>query len=1084
VVAYASGKPATARERETAAETPGHPLRVVTRESGAGHPQRAHDSARPLSAVRETDVPITSAATTVVGALADDGLMPQQTDVTFVGRSAVLDQLSALIGLASRDDAATAVLLGGDAGVGKTRLLTELAREARDAGWRVLVGHCLDFADSSLAYLPFSEMFGHLAGREPALTERLLSHRPEVARLLPGRRMLANDDRAASPGTDLTADRGHLDRAHLMEAVHAALADLTAEAPLLLVVEDAHWADQSTREMLALLFSRPPAGPMAIVASYRSDDLHRRHPLRAAAAEWSRLPTVRRVQLDPLADDDVRRLVLSLHPEPLPERSVRRIIERAEGNAFFTEELVAATAMGQRMLPTDLAELLLVRLDRLDEAARAVVRAAAAAGRRVSDDLLNQVVGLDRTTYDAAVRSAVERNVIVPRRDGYAFRHALLAEAVYDDLLPGERVRLHAAYADALATGTAQGTAAELARHARAAHQRGRALRASVRAGDEAMAVGGPDEAARHYETALELLGTGLSDDELCGENDVCTERVTLTLRVAEAMTAAGRAHRAVDLVRQQLDQLPSDVRPEGRAELLLAEAYAALVAETGVDPLALTTEALELVPTEPSALRARLLAAHALAHVDRGRWEHASRWALEAVQLGEQLHLTDVVAEATTTLAYVDRRSGDPESSRETLEKTIVAARAEGDVFAEQRSLFSLGALHYELGRLVEAQDAYVTAMTRAREVGRPWGPYGFDARVMAAVVAYVRGEWATAEQLVDIRTESPPGLAEALLASIQLLVAAGRGQHRSLTVLPALRPWWDREPMVAIYAASAIDLFGDQQDVDAAVAIHDEVVESVGRVWGPVSFQARVRLGALLLGQLANAAGRAASRRRAELVDLGDRLIDEVHEVVEAARRKARPEGPEGKAWLARADAEHARLHWVAGVGAPSQAELVQRWTDAVAGFERFRHEYELARSRARLAAVLRAAGDTDESQRHADAARVVARRLGAEPLLRELQVPARARPSRHEQRSGRRPEPDASELTPREGEVLALVAQGRSNGEIGRQLFISTKTVSVHVSNILAKLGAAGRTEAVALARQRGLLDDDAATGARPR
>jgi DNA-binding NarL/FixJ family response regulator len=159
------------------------------------------------------------------------------------------------------------------------------------------------------------------------------------------------------------------------------------------------------------------------------------------------------------------------------------------------------------------------------------------------------------------------------------------------------------------------------------------------------------------------------------------------------------------------------------------------------------------------------------------------------------------------------------------------------------------------------------------------------------------------------------------------------------------------------------------------------------------------------------------------------------------------------------------------------PTQDELLQLWTTAVAAFETFRHEYELARSRARLAAVLRAAGRADESQEHADAARQVAQRLGAEPLLRELRVPGRVRPARHEpQPTGHRPDTGPTELTPRESEVLALVAQGRSNGEIGRQLFISTKTVSVHVSNILAKLGAVGRTEAVAVARQRGLLADD--------
>jgi DNA-binding CsgD family transcriptional regulator/tetratricopeptide (TPR) repeat protein len=1070
-------------------------LRMASRHDGSERPQEPSALGEPPRGAVDTHL-------TTVGATPDDGFVAPGPNATFVGRSAVLDQLADLTGVRAGGhppSTASAVLLGGDAGVGKTRVLTELARLARASGWRVLVGHCLDFADSSLAYLPFSEMFGHLADRDPAVTTQLLARRPEVARLLPGRRMLAAETDATTTGGDSAptgralatadargvdaapAERAHLERAHLMEAVHGALTELCTATPLLLVVEDAHWADQSTREMLALLFSRPPAGPVAIVTSYRSDDLHRRHPLRAAAAEWSRLPGVHRVQLGPLADEDVRRLVISLHPGPLAERDMRTIIERAEGNAFFTEELVAATAMGQRLLPTDLAELLLVRLDRLDEAARAVVRAAAVAGRQVSEDLLNCVAGLDRATYDAALRQAVERNVLVPRSDGYVFRHALLAEAVYDDLLPGERVRLHAAYAEALASGSIRGTAAELARHARAAHQRSVALRASVRAGDEAMVVGGPDEAARHYELALELLADGTDVGAVDGDDGPPVDRVSLTLRVAEAMTAAGRPHRAVDLVRQQIEQLSADVPPRSRAELLLAEAYAALVAETGVDPLSLTTEALDLIPTEPSPLRAQLLSAHALAHVDRGRWDHASRWALEAVGLGEELHLPEVVAEATTTLAYLDRRAGDPESSQETLEKTVIAARDEGDLFAEMRSLFNLGSLHYELGRLEKAEEAYRTAEQRARQMGRPWGPYGFDARVMAGIVAYVRGDWTAADRFIDVRTESPPGLAEALLTSIRLVLAAGRGRPKPLKFLPALRPWYEREPMVAIYSASAIDLYGDQHDIDAAIAIHDEVVDAVGRVWGPASFQARVRLGALLLGQLAAAAAREGTRRRDELVELGDRVLAAAQQVVEAGISKGRPPGVEGKAWLARVEAEHARLRWVAGIDPPTEAELVERWSEAVHGFEEFAHVFELARSRARLAAVLRASGRGAEADEHAAAAREVAQRLGAEPLLRELQVPTRARATGRTREPARASTSDGA-LTPRESEVLTLVAQGRSNGEIGRQLFISTKTVSVHVSNILAKLGAAGRTEAVAVARRRGLLvDETKASGA---
>ena len=159
---------------------------------------------------------------------------------------------------------------------------------------------------------------------------------------------------------------------------------------------------------------------------------------------------------------------------------------RAEGNAFFVEELTAAAAEPGTWVPADLADVLLVRLDRLDDDARQVVRTASASGRRVGHDVLAATSGLDADALDEGLRQAVEMNVLVAERGGYAFRHALLGEAVYDDLLPGERARLHTAYVTALEGGSARGTAAELARHARLAMNREAAVSASVRAGNEA----------------------------------------------------------------------------------------------------------------------------------------------------------------------------------------------------------------------------------------------------------------------------------------------------------------------------------------------------------------------------------------------------------------------------------------------------------------------------------------------------------------------------------------------------------------------------------------------------------------------
>ena len=292
--------------------------------------------------------------------------------------------------------------------------------------------------------------------------------------------------------------------------MHALFEAAAEQQPLVLVIEDLHWADQSTRDLMSFLFTRPFSQPVALVASYRSDDLHRKHPLRAKVAEWSRLQGVHRMSLEPLEAAEVRELVACLgvgSGAALTDDEVDMVVERAEGNAFFVEELVgAATGTHDDGLPADLAEVLLVRLDRLDEAARQVVRAASVAGRRVTHELLAVATDVGDAALDESLRTAVERNILVASDRHYAFRHALLGEAVYDDLLPGERVRLHAQYAAAIGDGRARGTAAELARHAKLAHDERTALKASIQAGHEAAQVGGPDEAAQHFERALRLL--------------------------------------------------------------------------------------------------------------------------------------------------------------------------------------------------------------------------------------------------------------------------------------------------------------------------------------------------------------------------------------------------------------------------------------------------------------------------------------------------------------------------------------------------------------------------------------------------
>lgn len=994
--------------------------------------------------------------------MVDVPLLPGSTSTLrpLVGRRDELTTLTGLLGIRPVDglDPARAVLLAGDAGVGKTRLLTELRDLAFTEGWQVVAGHSLDFGDSALPYLPFSEVIGRLATDSPALVDTIAEQHPALGRLRPGRRLLSGSEHTTDSAVDSAVDRGAL-----YDAVHALLDAAGAERPLLLVIEDTHWADRSTRDLLSFLFSRPFESEVAIVASYRSDDLHRRHPLRKVAAEWARIPGVARVQLNPLPSDDVRTLVHQLHPTPLTEAEIAGIVERADGNAFFVEELVGATRLAQS-LPDDLAELLLVRLDQLGDEAQAVVRTAAVAGRRVSHDLLAASSNVTLEALDVGLRDAIGHNVLVPARgESYAFRHALLAEAVYDDLLPGERARLHAAYASALAGNHGRGTAAELARHARAAHDLATAFDASIRAGDEAKSVGGPDEAAGHYEAALELLADPAFPQE------VAVDLASLGTRAVDALLVSGNAPRSLSLAQSLLQRLPADAPAAWRGQLLVAMVPAILYTESRLDPRDFTSEALRMIPDEPSSLRARALHMHALALDAMRDFATAREVAVEALSMAESLDQPRLGSDVLTTLAGIQRRAGG--ESDEDIEAAIrnVATVAEqaGATATEVRAIWLLGRWYFDHADFVAAREAFERAVRRADTLGQPWSPYALDARLACQQVAFLLGDWDTVTELADLTGQVPPPIPEALFSAGRLTVQAARGETDARLEAARLRPFWDKEGLVPVTAGPpTIELHALAGDRDAALAEHDDVVSTLARIWREF-FHARVRISAVTVGALAHGIADESAETRARVAAQADEVVRGGENTVRHLREVGDEWGPEGAAWARRLRAEKLRFHWLAGIDAPSEEELVEACRADLAGFEAMGHVYEIARSQTRLAVVLHAAGDQAEARVLGDRARATAQRLGARPLLDDLRAAGRA-PQRS--RASTRDE----QLTPRELEILALVATGRSNGEIGKQLFISTKTVSVHVSNILAKLGAAGRTEAAAIARRTGLLE----------
>ncbi|WP_370250598.1 AAA family ATPase [Nocardioides sp.] len=987
-----------------------------------------------------------------------------------VGRDAELAEVAASVGVRPARPAhgLSDLLLSGDAGVGKTRLLRALRDLAVAEGWRVAAGHCLDFGDSALPYLPFSELVGRFAAEQPDVVAAVTAAHPALARLQPGRRVMATRPAEAESAEESGAS---LDRAELFRGLHALLESIAADRRLLVVVEDCHWADRSTRDLLSYLLARADAGGFALVASYRSDDLHRRHPLRRQVAEWSRLGGVDRIALGPLSDDAVTALIEQLVPGGLPERERRDVVARAEGNAFFVEELVSAAAEQGSVVPADLADLLLVRLDRLQDAARQVVRTASASGRRVTHAMLEATSDLAPEALDEGLRAAVEMNVLVPERGGYAFRHALLGEAVYDDLLPGERVRLHARYVAALRDGSGPGTAAELARHARLALDRSTALLAGVRAGNEASRVGGPDEAAFHYQQALELL-TG--DPSLA---DLGVDASKLTVQAADALTAMGDLERAIAVLSEQLELLGPRADAPRRSRLLSALASAIAITESELDPRAVSAEALALAPDGDSRLRARVLANHAKVLFLTGDAAGAQAAGMEALDLAERLDLPDLASDAMTTLGGL-KKAGPKEGLRGALEEAVARAAEVEAVHAELRGRFLLGRSYEDWAEWDLAEHWFASALERAEASGLPWAPYGFESRWHLAQLHHLRGEWDRALEVLVVEGPFPPPIPRALLTSARLLIQQGRGADVRARAV-GLRPFWRREGAVVLLAAPLEMVVAARAGEPAeALAVYDDAVAVLASNWHEW-FSARVRLAAVALGVLADAMPRASAAERQRWLPEAERLIADGRAVLDRIDEAGGFWGPEGRAWGARLEAEALRVRWAAGLAGadgsdgPGAADLVAAWRRAEQAFRAMGHVPETAAVQVALAGLLRATGDAEGARVAAADAREAAERMGAVPLLDRLRVAA---PAGGRAASAPAPAaPAAVSLTAREQEILDHVAQGRTNGEIGKVLFISTKTVSVHVSNILAKLGAGSRTEAAAIGRRRGLVRD---------
>jgi DNA-binding CsgD family transcriptional regulator len=974
-----------------------------------------------------------------------------------------------------------AVLVSGDAGVGKTRLTDELTAMAREKDAVVLVGRCLDAGETGLPYLPFAEALGQAPNRE-----RVVQQHPPLARLLSDVGVPAGPD--PGPGGSLsygsvvvgggrTGQRPEQDvgQLQLFDAVHAVLGELAANRCVVLVLEDLHWADASSRRLLAFLVARLRDQRLLIVGTYRGDDLHRRHPLRPLLAELVRLPAVERLELTPFSAADSRAFVVALAEDGLDEDTVREVAGRSEGNAFFAEELLAAYADGGGGIPATLVDVLLSRVERLSEPAQRVIRVASVAGRRAPHVVLSEVAGLAEAELEDALREAVQHHVLVATVDKavqvYAFRHALLSEAVYGDLLPGERVRMHAAFARHLAAERGQrGVNAALAHHSMESHQLPQALAASIDAAEEARHAGAPSEALHHLERALKLW------DVVAPEERPAQHKETNLLGHASLLAgSAGEPERAIAFARSAVRLADETGDRVASAHLRRRLAFALYVLEREDEARTIIDKAWELIADEPPSWhKAWVLAVYAMILRSTGDTAKAREFAELAVRDAREIGERGVEADALITLGALDDGDGNSEVSRGRLRQAVRLAAESKSVTVELRAHHYLAVSRYEDGDLAEANDVIDTGLERARSTGLTWSTYGFELRALKAISRYASGDWDESEAAAGAPSRRLGSTMSARLAAVGSQVMVGRGRlTEAVRLVGQLRSEWHLDFQISsVMGGVGAELAlwrGRPEDGVAVVRDALDWVERVGGQWSMIGIRL-CGLGAGLYAELAQRARRTgATDALREAVEAGERLVEHARTTARLGHPRSGSLGPEGRAWLARVEAELSRLH---------DASDPALWQAAVDAFG-YGAVYEQAVCRWRLGAALLAADRRDEARQVLCEAVEVAEELDARPLRDAVR--ALAKRARIALGDGPAPRDTVDLFTPRERSVLALVALGRTNKQVGDELFISEKTVSVHMSRIMAKLGATRRAEAVALAYDRGLLEEGAAGGA---
>jgi ATP/maltotriose-dependent transcriptional regulator MalT len=984
----------------------------------------------------------------------------RMTSARLVGRSAQLAELEAVVRDAA-DGRPSLAFVAGESGVGKSRLASELARSARENGVRVLSGDCVELGEGELPYAPLVGALRPLArDGDPAVDALPASLRAELASILP---TLGG----ARAGAD-TAMQGRL-----FEALLELLDRLGDETPVLLVIEDLHWADRSTRGFLTFLARSVCSERLAVVATYRSDELHRRHPLRPLLAELERDPRTRRIALTPFTREELAEQLGEILGSAPDAGLVERVLVRSEGNPLFTEEILAAGLDGRGSLPPTLRDALMLRIERLSPSTQELLRLLV--GMPMDHELLTATSTLDGRELRDALREAVASNIVVADEDDqYRFRHALLREVLLDDLLPGERTEMHRTIARALEQRVAGVSCpdahltAQVAYHWHHTGDHAAALAATVRAADAAERVNAIGEAATLLERALEFWEQVPPERRPEG-----VDRIDLLRRAAQhAADCGGDYQRQEALLRKALSLVEEADNPRLEAALLERLQRAQWHLNRPEEAIATIDRALGLLePDERSPERVALLAGKARVRMLQSRFREAIELAEQTQALADEIGDHAVASRVRNALGISLVGLGDADAGEATLREALDSARRHGLLDEIGTSYGNLADILHSRGRSREALETARRGRHELNNLGRQMDWLALDSVQYAVAI----GDWDGAERDLNGLDRRHYGITLMHRHLRIAELALGRGDHelaRSELDATARQALDSTEPQfLGPLGAFRAELERRSGDLTAARAAVDDALDriefcsdDITQVTGVSSVGMRVEADAAQRARdRDDADGEREARLRAEL------LLARVEAGAEMERAPLLAE-------LTVARAEEARSR---GDDDPAL------WDAAAAAWAALERPYSVAYARWRQAEAFAAAGEREQATVAVRSACEITRRLGARWLHGEIEAlaararltldpdPASTSPSLADGAAPSDDDASASEdpfgLTPRERQVLALVAGGATNREIGSALFMAEKTASVHVSRILAKLDVRSRTQAAAVAHR---------------